>query len=505
VTTEERIKHAAVAIEAELATRLKQLRDEGRLLEAQRLEQRTRFDLETLATTGFCQGIENYSRHLTDREPGDPPATLLDYFPDDFLLFVDESHITVPQVRGMFAGDRSRKQVLVDYGFRLPSALDNRPLNFTEFERHIRRAVYVSATPGPWELGKAGVKGYDPNDKQGANFTASLAKALEDPKSHVAQQVIRPTGLLDPVVEVRPSTDQVKDVEAEIKKVVKTGVRVLVTVMTKRTAEELAEYLLNQGVKVQYLHSEVDTLERLEVLTALRRGDYDVLVGINLLREGLDLPEVGLVAILDADKEGFLRSDTSLVQTMGRAARHVTGRTILYADKMTGSMERAIGETNRRRKIQEDYNREHGITPAGITKAIKDMVQREHSEPATKQLDFENLQDAPPDVQAEVAQRLEAEMELAAQNLEFEKAASLRDQLAQVERLLGGKRPKAKFVFHPPQNPRRSKHLDGGLQRQGPPHRQRRKRVRLHAAIQGTRGPASQVQRQGPKSVGLSV
>ena len=447
VTTEERIKEARGHIEAELATRLKQLRDEGRLLEAQRLEQRTRFDLETLETTGFCSGIENYSRHLTDREPGDPPATLLDYYPDDFLLFVDESHITIPQVRSMFAGDRSRKQVLVDYGFRLPSALDNRPLNFTEFERHIRRAVYVSATPGPWELGKAGVKGYDPNDKQSANFTASLTRALEDPKSHVAQQVIRPTGLLDPVVEVRPASDQVKDVEAEIKKVVATGVRVLVTVMTKRTAEELAEYLLNQGLKVQYLHSEVDTLERLEVLTALRRGDYDVLVGINLLREGLDLPEVGLVAILDADKEGFLRSDTSLVQTIGRAARHVTGRAILYADKMTGSMQRAIEETSRRRQIQEAYNKEHGITPRGIVKAIKDMVQREEdveARRASPQIDFQALEEAPPEVQTDVAQRLEAEMEMAAQNLEFEKAAALRDQLAQVERIVGGKRARAK-------------------------------------------------------------
>jgi len=447
VTPEDKVKRAIGAIEAELAEHLDRLRKEGRLVEAQRLEQRTRFDLETLTTAGFCPGIENYSRHLTARTPGEPPSTLLDYFPDDFLLVVDESHITIPQVRSMYAGDRSRKQVLIDYGFRLPSALDNRPLNFTEFERHIRRAMYISATPGPWELDKAGVHGYNPDKTKNEGFTASLTKALADPKSRVAQQVIRPTGLLDPIVEVRPAADQVKDIEAEIKKVVKTGVRVLVTVMTKRTAEELAEYLLNQGIKVQYLHSEVDTLERLEVLTALRRGEYDVLVGINLLREGLDLPEVGLVAILDADKEGFLRSDTSLVQTMGRAARHITGRVILYADKMTGSMQRAIDETNRRREIQKTYNKKHGITPMGIVKAIKDMVQRDvESKHTSSQLDLDNLQDAPPEVQTDVAHRLEDEMELAAQNLEFEKAAALRDQLAQVERIIGGKRatPKKK-------------------------------------------------------------
>jgi excinuclease ABC subunit B len=369
---------------------------------------------------------------------------LLDYFPDDFMLFVDESHITIPQVRGMFAGDRSRKSVLVDYGFRLPSALDNRPLNFPEFERHIRCAVYVSATPGSWELDKAGVKGYNPDRERNETFTLNLAKALTNPGSHVAQQVIRPTGLLDPIVEVRPGTDQVKNVEMEIKKVVAEGLRVLVTVLTKRTAEELAEYLLNQGIKVQYLHSEIDTLERLEVLTALRRGEYDVLVGINLLREGLDLPEVGLIAILDADKEGFLRSDTSLVQTMGRAARHISGRAILYADKMTGSMHRAIDETNRRRQIQEAYNIEHHITPVGIQKAIKDIVQREVQTRHASSLDFEALQEAPREVQEDVAQRLEAEMELAAENLEFEKAASLRDQLTQMERLLGGKRAKPK-------------------------------------------------------------
>ncbi len=360
------------------------------------------------------------------------------------MLFVDESHITIPQVRGMFAGDRSRKSVLVDYGFRLPSALDNRPLNFPEFERHIRCAVYVSATPGSWELDKAGVKGYNPDRERNETFTLNLAKALTNPGSHVAQQVIRPTGLLDPIVEVRPGTDQVKNVEMEIKKVVAEGLRVLVTVLTKRTAEELAEYLLNQGIKVQYLHSEIDTLERLEVLTALRRGEYDVLVGINLLREGLDLPEVGLIAILDADKEGFLRSDTSLVQTMGRAARHISGRAILYADKMTGSMHRAIDETNRRRQIQEAYNIEHHITPVGIQKAIKDIVQREVQTRHASSLDFEALQEAPREVQEDVAQRLEAEMELAAENLEFEKAASLRDQLTQMERLLGGKRAKPK-------------------------------------------------------------
>lgn len=440
VTTEEKVKKAVKYIQRELKERVAELTKQNKLLEAQRLEQRTNFDLETLTTTGYCPGIENYSRHLTGRDAGQPPATLLDYFPDDFLLFVDESHITIPQVRGMYAGDRSRKEVLVEYGFRLPSALDNRPLNFTEFQKHINRAIYVSATPGPWELAQAGVTGFNSDKTDNEIFTTNLRAALLNPKSHVVQQLIRPTGLLDPVIEIRPANDQVKNLEVEIKKVVSRGIRVLVTVMTKRLAEELAEYLLNQGIKVQYLHSEVETLERLEVLTDLRKGTYDVLVGINLLREGLDLPEVGLIAILDADKEGFLRSDTSLVQTMGRAARHLTGRVILYADKITGSMQRAINETTRRRQIQEEYNAKHGITPKGIIKAIKDMVEREQKLDRPKKLDIATLEDAPPEIQLEVAHRLTKDMELAASNYEFEKAAMLRDELIQVERLLGGKR-----------------------------------------------------------------
>src|SRR5512136_1810118 len=347
VTPEEQMDRAIHAIEAELTGQLDYFRKNEKLLEAQRLEQRTKFDIEMMREIGYCSGIENYSRHIDGRPAGTAPWTLMDYFPDDYLLIVDESHMTLPQVRGMFNGDRSRKEVLVDYGFRLPSALDNRPLTFDEFERHIRQAIYTSATPGPYEMQHS---------------------------QQIVQQIIRPTGLVDPQIIVKPAQSQVDDLVGEIRQRVDKHERVLVTTLTKRMAEDLADYLLELGVKVHYLHSEVETIERVEILRDLRLGAYDVVVGINLLREGLDLPEVSLVAILDADKEGFLRSDQSLIQTMGRAARHVNGTVIMYGERVTDSMRRAMDETNRRRAVQTKYNEEHGIVPASIVKAVRDLT-----------------------------------------------------------------------------------------------------------------------------------
>ena len=403
-TPKERIDQAIVGIEKEFDERMKWFEENGKLLEAQRLSQRTKYDLEMLRETGFVKGIENYSRYLTDREPGEQPATLIDYFPDNWLLLVDESHMTLPQVRGMYNGDRARKEVLVEHGFRLPSALDNRPLRFDEFNQHINQAIYVSATPGEYEL------------------SHSLSPA---------QQLIRPTGLLDPPIEVRSTDGQVDDLMEEIRQTVAKGHRVLVTTLTKRMAEDLSSYLQENGVKTAYLHSEIDTLERGDILRDLRIGTYDVLVGINLLREGLDLPEVSLVAIMDADKEGFLRSEQALIQTIGRAARHVDGRVIMYGDRMTDSMKRAISETNRRREIQQKYNEDNGITPQSIQKKIDEglraiIPQSEDKKPAI------DLKKIPNEEYGTLVKDLTGQMELASANLEFEKAAELRDLIAEI-------------------------------------------------------------------------
>ena len=408
VTSHDKLLKAIESIKAELAERLAELRGQGKILEATRLEARTNYDLEMMREAGYCTGVENYSRHLAGRAPGSAPWTLLDYFPKDFLLFIDESHMTLPQIRGMFHGDRSRKETLVEYGFRLPSALDNRPLDFNEFRQHICQVVYTSATPAEYEY---------------------------EHSQQVAEQVIRPTGLLEPTIEVKPTKGQIDDLLAQIKDRVDRGTRCLVTTLTKRMAEELAEYLLEMGIKTHYLHSEVETLERVEILRDLRLGVYDVIVGINLLREGLDLPEVSLVAILDADKEGYLRSKGSLIQTMGRAARHVDGHVIMYADVITKSMHEAIEETNRRRRIQEAYNLEHGITPQGIRKAIRDITERvraaavaepravyEYEAPASKQDILRLVKD------------LETQMKTAARALEFEKAALIRDRIIELRR-----------------------------------------------------------------------
>jgi excinuclease ABC subunit B len=409
VTTEKIRERAVHAIRQELAERLRWFEEQGRLVEAQRIRERTLYDLEMMKELGWCHGIENYSRHLTGRAPGQAPPTLLDYFPKDWLLIVDESHITVPQVGGMYRGDRSRKKTLVEYGFRLPSALDNRPLGFEEFLGHLHQAVHVSATPGDWEVGQA--------------------------QGRVVEQIIRPTGLMDPQIEVRPATGQVDDLLDELKQVAGRGERSLVTTLTKRMAEELTEYLAEQGLKVKYLHSDIDTIQRVRLLRELRQGVFDVLVGINLLREGLDLPEVTLVAILDADREGFLRSTRSLIQTTGRAARNVGGKVLLYADHLTDSMTRAIEETERRRAIQEEYNREHGITPQTIVKKIGAMLPHEleadystvplEAEAARPQLD---LGDIPGEIK-----RLKKEMQAAAQDLRFEDAALLRDRIQELE------------------------------------------------------------------------
>ncbi len=407
VTPRDQLQIAIGKIKQESEARIKWFEKHNKLLEAQRLQQRIKFDVEMLEETGFAKGIENYSRYLTNREPGDQPATLMDYFPDNFLLFVDESHMTLPQVRGMYNGDRARKEVLVDYGFRLPSALDNRPLTFTEFERHINQVVYVSATPAEYELSRSG---------------------------EPIQQVIRPTGLLDPQIIVRPTKGQIDDLIAEIKSTTDKNQRVLVTTLTKRMAEDLTEYLSDLQIKVTYVHSDVDTLERTDILRDLRLGVYDVLVGINLLREGLDLPEVSLVAIIDADKEGFLRSAQALVQTIGRAARHLEGRVIMYADSTTKSMQQAIDETNRRRTIQEDYNTKHHITPLSISKGIDEGLRA--LIPKEAETVKHELEKIPKEDYGRVIKDLTAEMELAAANLQFESAAELRDLIAELKNRL---------------------------------------------------------------------
>ena len=410
VTSEEKLKEALADIEDELERCLTEYRAAGRVLEAQRLESRTRYDMEMMRETGYCAGVENYARHLARRSQGSTPYTMMSYFPEDFLLFVDESHMTLPQVRGMYEGDQARKRTLVEYGFRLPSALDNRPLNFGEFEERINQVVYVSATPGPYEY---------------------------EHSQRIVEQVIRPTGLTDPIVEVKPTRGQIDDLMHQIQVRVERGERCLVTTLTKRMAEELADYLREMGVKTHYLHSEIDTLERSEILRDLRLGVYDVVVGINLLREGLDLPEVSLVAILDADKEGYLRSWTSLIQTIGRAARHVDGHVIMYADVITDSMRRAIDETDRRRAIQQAYNEEHGITPQGIRKTVHDITERVKAVAETR-TPYAASGDLPKDDILRLIKDLESQMKTAARSLEFEKAALLRDQIVDLRKVVAG-------------------------------------------------------------------
>ncbi len=423
VTPEDKVERAIKTIKAELEERLKELRAENRLVEAQRLEQRTRYDLEMLEQMGFCSGIENYARHLAGREPGSRPMALLDYFPDDFMVIIDESHMTVPQIGGMFAGDRSRKEKLVEYGFRLPSALDNRPLNFEEFQQVVPQAVYVSATPGPYE---------------------------REHSQQIVEQIIRPTGLVDPEIDVRPTKGQIDDLLEEIRQVVGDGERVLVTTLTKKMSEDLTEYLAEAGIRVRYLHSDIDTIERSEIIRDLRLGEFDVLVGINLLREGLDLPEVSRVAILDADKEGFLRSQRALIQTIGRAARNVGGKVIMYADKITDSMKTAIDETERRREIQIQHNKDNDITPETIIKPVRDVVKpvdmvvsedksryydksQNNEDPDDNSQNYDNMNRK--EIQHLIID-LEAEMEDAAADLEFEVAAQIRDEIEELEEKL---------------------------------------------------------------------
>ena len=407
VTTSGKLKNAIAKIKVELEERLKELREQDRILEAQRLMQRTNYDLEMMQEVGYCSGIENYSRHMSDRRPGDPPYTLLDYFPDDFLIIVDESHVTVPQIGAMYEGDRSRKQNLVDYGFRLPSALDNRPLKFTEFESMVNQILYVSATPGKYEK----------------------SHNLEE-----VEQIIRPTGLLDPLIEVRKTEGQIDDIIGEVNSVIKKGERVLITTLTKKMAENLTDYLKNVGIKTTYLHSDIDTIERMEIIRDLRVGKFDVLVGINLLREGLDLPEVSMVIIMDADKEGFLRSETSMIQTIGRAARNVNGRVIMYADRITKSMDVAIKETNRRREIQNKYNVEHNITPKSVKKDIREIIQA--TKVAEDNVDYKTEDVEITDYESFI-EDLKNEMLSAADSLDFERAASIRDEIKRLKEMWG--------------------------------------------------------------------
>ena len=405
VTTKDKMERAIGTIEEELEERIKYFKDKGKLIEAQRIEERTNFDIEMMKETGFCQGIENYSRHISGREPGSPPFTLFDYLPKDFLLLIDESHATIPQVRAMYNGDRARKESLVNYGFRLPSAFDNRPLKFEEFEKKINQVIFVSATPADYEK--------------------------EHSKDNVVEQIIRPTGLLDPKIEVRPVTNQIDDLIEQIRIRVERKERVLVTTLTKKMAEDLTSYLKGLDIKVRYMHSDIKALERMEIIRNLRLGEFDVLVGINLLREGLDIPEVSLVAILDADKEGFLRSERSLIQTIGRAARNTNGTVIMYADELTESMEKAISETNRRRKIQEEYNEEHGITPQTINKSVRETISITKQEDIEVEFKTENKDDI-----RDVIAKLTDEMLVHASNMEFEQAAELRDKIKELEKLL---------------------------------------------------------------------
>ena len=406
VTTSDKMERAIKTIEEELENRVKYFKDNGKLIEAQRIEERTNFDIEMMKETGFCQGIENYSRHISGREAGSPPFTLFDYFPKDFLLLIDESHATIPQVRAMYNGDRARKESLVNYGFRLPSAFDNRPLKFEEFEKRINQVVFVSATPADYEK--------------------------EHSKNNVVEQIIRPTGLLDPKIEVKPVTNQVDDLIEQIRERVAKKERVLVTTLTKKMAEDLTSYLASLDIKVRYMHSEIKALERMEIIRDLRLGEFDVLVGINLLREGLDIPEVSLVAILDADKEGFLRSERSLIQTIGRAARNTEGKVIMYADELTESMEKAISETNRRRKIQMEYNKEHGITPKTIKKSVRDVIKASVIEDMKNEYKLDK--NAGIDIKDLIA-KLTDEMLAHAASMEFEKAAELRDKIKELENM----------------------------------------------------------------------
>jgi excinuclease ABC subunit B len=421
---QDKLKVAIHDIERELAEQVRFFKDQGKLLEAQRIEQRTHYDIEMLREVGFTTGIENYSRHLDQRPPGSPPWTLIDYFPKDYLLVIDESHMTIPQIRGMYNGDRARKGTLVEYGFRLPSAMDNRPLMFSEFEERMGQVIYTSATPGPYEHEKS---------------------------QAVVQQIIRPTGILDPEINVRPVEGQIDDLLQEVARRVQKGQRAIVTTLTQRMAEDLSEYLIESGIRAHYLHAEIDTIERVEILRDLRLGIYDVIVGINLLREGIDLPEVSLVAILDADKEGFLRSEQALIQIIGRAARHIEGRVIMYANKMTDSMKRAIEETNRRRAVQQAYNEKHGITPASIVKQVRDLTDRVKSMVADDQKAEAgigtSLASLPKDEMHRMIKELEKEMKAAAQSLEFEKAALLRDQVIELKQALADKEPEGNLLL----------------------------------------------------------
>jgi excinuclease ABC subunit B len=459
VTTGEKMKRAILAIREELGTRIAEFERDGKLLEAQRIKMRTEFDLEMMEEMGFCSGIENYSRHIANRPPGSRPTTLFDFFPDDYLLVIDESHVTVPQIGGMYEGDRSRKTVLVDHGFRLPSALDNRPVNFLEFQGMQNQTIYVSATPAPREIGWSRASAFPLPAKRGEGQGDGKLISTTSPQPSpplrggegeeipgVVQLIVRPTGLVDPKVTIKPLNGQIDDLIEECRKRVDKKERTLVTTLTKRTAEELTDYLRDIGVSVRYLHSDIDAIERVEILRALRKGEFDVLVGINLLREGLDLPEVSLVAILDADKEGFLRSETSLIQTAGRAARHLNGEVILYADVMTDSIKKFLAVTEKRRERQIAYNKEHNITPRSVSRAVEESlaVQEEQREAATGL-----LRETKTDLDVtETIRELEGEMLKAAEDLQFEKAALLRDQIKELKHMIDGTKPEAKPVSY---------------------------------------------------------